>query len=69
VPFRVTRFEPPRQWAWSVLGVPATSHTVEEVPGGCRVGIAVAAPAIAYLVVCRLALARIAAALERRELT
>jgi len=65
LPFTITRFEPPHRWSWSVLGVPATSHRVEALPGGCRVSFSVPLPALAYLAVCRPALARIAAQLEQ----
>lgn len=64
LPFRITNCDPPRTWGWSVGPIPATSHTVEAVPGGCRIGFAVALPALPYLVVCQVALGRIAALLE-----
>lgn len=64
LPFRVTRCEPPHFWAWSVLGIPATTHTVEPAPGGCRISFGVPAVAFPYLVVCLVALRRIAALLE-----
>jgi len=63
-PFRITRVEPHHSWSWSVLGVPATTHQVDPVPGGCRVTFGVPLPAFPYLLVCRLALRRIASALE-----
>ncbi|MFZ0379561.1 MAG: SRPBCC family protein [Solirubrobacteraceae bacterium] len=63
-PFRITEFDPPRSWAWSVILVPATSHRVEPAHGGCRVSFAVPATEFAYLAVCRLALERIAELLE-----
>ncbi len=65
LPFRITEFDPPRSWAWSVLSVPATSHVVAPARGGCRVSFAVPGPAsAAYLGVCRVALERIAKLLE-----
>ncbi len=64
LPFRITAFDPPRSWAWSVLSIPATSHTIAPAPGGCRISFAVPAPAVAYLTVCHLALERIAGLLE-----
>lgn len=67
LPFEVTAFDPPHSWAWSVLGIPATSHLVEPAPGGCRVVFGVPAPAFAYLPVCRFALHRIAALLENSD--
>jgi uncharacterized protein YndB with AHSA1/START domain len=64
LPFRITALVPGHSWAWSVLGIPATSHQVEAEPGGSRVTFGVPGPALPYLLVCRLALRRIAAALE-----
>jgi len=61
LPFEVTNFEPGRSWSWSVAGVPATDHRVESVGAdACRVGFGVPAIAFPYLLVCRVALARIA---------
>ncbi len=60
VPFEITRCEPPHTWTWSILGLPATRHTVEGSAGGCRISFAVPALAPAYLLVCRVALARVA---------
>lgn len=68
LPYEVTAFDPPRSWAWSVLSVPATNHVIAPAPGGCRVSFAVPTPAFAYLAVCRVALERIAALLEAREM-
>lgn len=59
LPFVVTEFTEGRSWAWSVAGVPATTHTVEPVPGGCRVTFGVPAVAAPYTLVCRSALRRI----------
>ncbi len=59
LPFTVTEFEPGRRWAWSVAGVPATSHAVEPVGAGCRASMAVPWWAPAYLPVCAVALQRI----------
>jgi len=64
LPFRITAFDPPRSWAWSVVNIPATSHSIAPAPGGCRIRFAVPAPAVAYLAVCHLALERIAGLLE-----
>jgi len=47
-----------------VLSIPATSHLVEPAGRGCRISFSGPAPAFAYIVVCRLALGRIAALLE-----
>ena len=64
LPFRITGVDPPHTWEWRVLGLPATSHRVEAVPGGCRVSFGVPVVASPYLAVCRTALSRIAALLE-----
>lgn len=58
-PFRITRFEPGRSWAWAVAGVPATTHLVEPTAHGCRVTFGVPATALPYVPVCALALRRI----------
>lgn len=59
VPFTVTRFDDGRSWAWTVAGIPATTHLVEPVAGGCRVTFEVPALAAPYALVCRAALRRI----------
>lgn len=61
LPFEVTSFEPGRQWSWRVAGVPATTHRVRPVDGGCEVSFAVPLWAPAYLAVCAVALRRIEA--------
>jgi hypothetical protein len=68
LPFHITSCDPPHSWAWSVLSIPATTHSVEPVPGGCRISFSVPAPALPYLVVCRVALTRIAALLESSDM-
>lgn len=64
LPFRIGAVQPPRRWTWSVLGIPATGHQVDAVPGGCRVTFSVPGPAVPYLPVCWWALRRMAALLE-----
>ena len=59
VPFRITDFNDARRWSWVVAGIPATSHTIESAPGGCRVGFGVPVLAAPYALVCRAALERI----------
>lgn len=59
LPFTVTDFEPGRRWAWSVAGVPATSHSVEPERDGCRASMAAPWWAPAYLPVLAIALQRI----------
>ncbi len=62
LPFEVTDFEPGQFWSWKVAGVPATDHTVEPIgTDRCRVTFGVPMIAFAYLIVCRIGLARIAA--------
>ncbi len=64
LPFRITHLEPHRCWSWSILGIPATSHRVDALPGGCRVTFGVPVLAFPYLLICRSALRRIATSLE-----
>ncbi len=59
VPFRITDFDDARRWSWVVAGIPATTHTVDPAPGGCRVGFGVPLLAAPYTLVCRVALERI----------
>ncbi len=59
VPFVVTEFDPGRQWAWRVAGVPATRHRVDPVGDGARVSIAVPWWSAPYLTVCSVAVRRI----------
>ena len=59
VAFRITDFVDGRRWSWDVAGIPATTHTVEPTPGGCRVGFGVPLLAAPYALVCRVALERI----------
>lgn len=60
VPFEITTCRDQEQWAWRVAGIRATDHSLVELgPGRCRAGIGVAWPAAPYLVLCRVALARL----------
>lgn len=60
VPFEITAFEPGRRWAWKVLGLPATDHTVTPIdPHRCEVGFGVPLLARPYLLVCDRALERL----------
>lgn len=68
LPFHITSCNPPHSWAWSVLSIPASTHSVEPVPGGCRISFSVPTPALPYLIVCRVALTRIAALLESSDM-
>lgn len=61
VPFQVTSWSDGRAWGWRVARVPATEHRVEPLgPDRCRVGFGVPTWAPAYLVICAVALRRIA---------
>lgn len=61
VPFRVNRWVAGERWAWNVAGLPATSHVVRSLgPDRCEVAFGVPWFAAPYLVVCRVALTRIA---------
>jgi len=64
LPFRITQVVQGRSWSWSVLGIASTSHQVDAVPGGCRVTFGVPALGFPYLLICHLALRRIATELE-----
>ena len=55
----MTEFDDGRSWAWTVAGVPATTHTVEPAPGGCRVSFGIPTLAAPYALVCLAALRRI----------
>jgi uncharacterized protein YndB with AHSA1/START domain len=59
LPFVVTSFEPGRSWAWSVAGVPATTHAVRPDGDGCRLSMGAPLWAPAYLPVLAAALVRI----------
>ncbi len=62
-PFVISDFEPGRYWAWTVAGLPATSHRVDPVNDGARVTIGVPWWSAPYLSVCSIALRRMAAML------
>jgi len=67
LPFRVTGCNG-RRWDWTVAGLPATGHRVDryaEDPHRCRVVIEVPLVAVGYVPVCRRALDRFAATVER----
>ncbi len=68
VPFAVTRFDPGGTWSWSVFGIPATTHTVEDL-GLKRSRLLFGVPLIAfpYLLVCLVAINRIRAINECRR--
>src|SRR5690348_5627496 len=49
LPFEVTELTPQRQWSWTVVGVPATTHRVRAEDGGCVVELGAPWWAPAYL--------------------
>nr|WP_152418356.1 SRPBCC family protein [Halorubrum aidingense] len=71
VSFRVTGATD-RRWDWRVAGIPATGHRVDRYAGDpdrCRVVVEVPIVAAAYVPVCRRALDRFAALVEREHET
>jgi len=61
VPFAVTDWVDGTRWSWDVAGLPATSHVVRPTgPDSCEATFEVPWFAIPYLLVCRVALGRIA---------
>lgn len=60
VPFEITNFDDGIRWAWKIVGVEATDHTVEPIGSNrCRVGIGVPWPAAPYLAICKVGLSRL----------
>ncbi|WP_019145087.1 SRPBCC family protein [Aeromicrobium massiliense] len=59
LPFQITDVDPEHCWSWSVAGVPATTHEVEPVLGGCVARMTAPIWAPAYLPVLEVALRRI----------
>jgi hypothetical protein len=67
VPFEITTCRDYR-WSWRVAGVPATGHRVEgDGHAPCRVVFEVPPAAGPYVVVCGVAIRRIAELVERRR--
>jgi uncharacterized protein YndB with AHSA1/START domain len=59
--FVITRCDPPRRWDWKVAGIPATGHRVVAFnEASCRLVFELPLVAMAYVIVCRRALANIA---------
>jgi len=66
LPFVVDDVMDGRSWRWTVAGVGATDHAVDERgPSASRVGMGVPRLARPYLAVCRVALGRIARLAEQ----
>ena len=65
LPFEVTAVEPGHRWSWRVGGVPATGHRVDPL-GATRSRLVIEVPwwAAPYVVVCRVALRRLAVVAE-----
>lgn len=65
LPYRVTSWVADRSWSWDVASLPATSHEVRPIDDRrCEVVFGVPLLAAPYAAVCRIALGRIASALE-----
>ena len=61
VPFQVTDLDAGSQWSWRIYGIRATGHRIEPLhEGNCRLIFQVPIWAAPYLLVCKLALDRIA---------
>jgi hypothetical protein len=61
VPFAVSHFKPGKAWSWRVLGIPATTHSVESLGKNlCRLFFGVPIVAFPYLPICLMAIRRIA---------
>ena len=59
--FQITAFEEGRYWSWRVYGIAATGHRVQSLgPNRCRVIFEVPLFAAPYVLICKLALQRIA---------
>jgi hypothetical protein len=68
VPFAVSRFESGKAWSWRIFGIPATTHTVESL-GANRSRLLFGVPILAFpcLLVCSIAIRRLAALIERNR--
>ena len=61
LPFEITDWEEGSHWSWTVAGIPATGHLVEATgPDRCSVTFTIPAWAPFYVLVCRIALRRLA---------
>lgn len=63
--FEIDAFEPGRRWSWRVAGLRATDHSVEGRDGGAALTFGVPWFAPPYLIVCAIAIRRVAARVER----
>ncbi len=65
LPFTVTHFEQGEAWSWRVFGIPATTHSVESLGNNrCCLRFGVPIPAFPYLLICLIAIRRIAELIE-----
>jgi hypothetical protein len=65
VPFAVTRFQQGKSWSWTILRVPVTTHTVESLGASrSRLVFGVLLPVFPYLLICLIAIRRIAELIE-----
>jgi hypothetical protein len=66
VPFLITEYEEKQYWSWSVWGIRATGHRTEYL-GEDRCNLIFEVPALAapYLIICWIAMRKIASLLER----
>jgi hypothetical protein len=68
LPFVVTQFEAGRYWSWKVLGIRATGHRVEPLGDAqCRLVFEVPLCLAPYVLVCSMAVKRIARIAEERR--
>jgi hypothetical protein len=66
LPFVVTDYEYLKYWHWKVAGVSATGHRlIPTGSGGCRIRFEMPVYWMPYVIVCRIALSRIAAILAQ----
>ena len=65
IPFVITEMDDGRYWSWHISGVPATGHRVDRLGKGiCRLVFQVPVFAAPYVIVCQIALHRIARILK-----
>jgi hypothetical protein len=68
VPFVVTHFDVGRAWSWRIFGIPATTHTVEPLDKNrCLLRFGVPILVFPYLIVCLIAIRRIAELAEAAQ--
>ena len=66
VPFQVTDLDSGKHWSWRIFGIRATGHRIERLDeSSCRLVFQVPIWAAPYVIVCKLAIDRIAKLLTR----